>query len=192
MSLTPEPVQLDELLAEALTLNQGFADRFAVKLRLEGELARVMVRADRKRLMQVVTNLLSNAAKFSPRGGVVEVAVSRAAGEARVAVTDHGRGIPPEFQGNVFERFAQADSSSTRERGGTGLGLSISRAIVERHRGRIGFTSEPGVATIFFFDLPEWGAVTAAATRRRRSPAGGRGDRPPHPPGAARPRRGPP
>jgi DNA-binding response OmpR family regulator len=71
-------------------------------------------------------------------------------------VTDHGPGVPPEFRQRIFEKFAQADSSSTREKGGTGLGLSISRAIVERHQGRIGFTSEPAVATAFFFELPEW------------------------------------
>jgi DNA-binding response OmpR family regulator len=94
---------------------------------------------------------------------VVEVAVTRAAGEARVAVTDHGRGVSPEFRQRIFQKFAQADSSSTREKGGTGLGLSISRAIVERHQGRIDFTSEPGVATVFFFDLPEWGATAADA-----------------------------
>ena len=109
------------------------------------------------------------AARRRGRGG----GDAAAAGEVRVAVTDHGRGVPPEFRQRIFEKFAQADSSSTREKGGTGLGLSISRAIVERHQGRIGFTSEPGVATTFFFDLPEWGALDAAdlapeARRARR------------------------
>jgi PAS domain S-box-containing protein len=167
MGLRFAPVELMPLIEQAVEANRAYAEGLGVELRIAEGVDGVRVWADADRLLQVMANLLSNAAKFSPRGGVVEVAVSRAAGEARVAVTDHGRGIPSEFQGRVFEKFAQADSSSTREKGGTGLGLSISRAIVERHRGRIGFTSEPGVATIFFFDLPEWGAVTAAATRRR-------------------------
>ena len=90
-----------------------------------------------------------------------------------MAVTDHGPGMPPEFRQRIFEKFAQADSSSTREKGGTGLGLSISRAIVERHQGRIGFTSEPGVATTFFFDLPlfdppDWRRPRPRATASRR------------------------
>ena len=164
MGLRFAPVELMPLIEQAVEANRAYAEGLGVELRIAEGVDGVRVWADADRLLQVMANLLSNAAKFSPRGGVVEVAVSRAAGEARVAVTDHGRGIPSEFQGRVFERFAQADASSTREKGGTGLGLSISRAIVERHRGRIGFTSEPGVATIFFFDLPEWGAVTAAAT----------------------------
>jgi DNA-binding response OmpR family regulator len=92
----------------------------------------------------------------------------------RVSVTDHGRGVPPEFRARIFEKFAQADSSSTREKGGTGLGLSISRAIVERHQGRIGFTSEPGVATAFFFDLPEW-VATEAEVKTAAAPETGEG-----------------
>src|SRR5919197_4319565 len=99
MSLTPEPVQLDEVLREALTLNQGFADRFSVKLALAGYVPRVMVRADRKRLMQVVTNLLSNAAKFSPPNGSVDVVVTGRPGAVRVGVCDRGPGIPEAFRG---------------------------------------------------------------------------------------------
>jgi len=75
-------------------------------------------------------------------------------GWARVAVTDHGSGVPEEFHERVFERFAQADSSDRRAKGGTGLGLAICRSIVEAHGGRLGFTSEPGVRTEFFFELP--------------------------------------
>ena len=157
------PVELMPLIEHAIESNRSYAEGLEVELEIAAAVDSARVWADPDRLLQVLTNLLSNACKFSPQGGKVEVAVARRDGEVGVAVTDHGRGIPAEFQPRVFERFAQADSSSTREKGGTGLGLSISRAIVERHRGRMGFTSEPGVATTFHFDLPEWGALPDAA-----------------------------
>jgi len=166
MSLTPEPVQLDELLREALTLNQGFADRFSVKLRLEGEVPRVTVRADRKRLMQVVTNLLSNAAKFSPPNGSVDVTVTRRESTVRVGVGDRGPGIPEAFRSRIFGRFAQAHSADSRIKGGSGLGLAISRRLVEMMQGTIGFEDREGGGTTFFFELP----VLAAAERDAAGP----------------------
>jgi PAS domain S-box-containing protein len=158
MSLTPEPVALEELLREAVQLNQGFADRFSVKLRLEGEqrdeMRGLMVRADRKRLMQVVTNLLSNAAKFSPPNGAVDVMISRHEGRVRVGVGDRGPGIPEAFRGRIFGRFAQAHSADSRIKGGSGLGLAISKRLVELMQGEIGFEDREGGGTTFFFELP--------------------------------------
>src|SRR5207237_2535647 len=127
MSLTPEPVALDELLREALALNQGFADRFSVKLALAGEVPHVMVRADRKRLMQVVTNLLSNAAKFSPPNGTVDIIATRRESAVRVAVADRGPGIPLAFRSRIFGRFAQAHSADARVQRGSRLGLALSK-----------------------------------------------------------------
>ena len=72
----------------------------------------------------------------------------------RVEVHDHGSGIPPEFRERIFQKFAQADSSDTRERGGTGLGLAITRELVQRMNGQIGFDSEPGQGTCFYVELP--------------------------------------
>ena len=128
--------------------------RFEVVATLPG----ARVKADPDRLLQVLANLLSNAAKYSPRGGKVDLALTRAPGRYRISVQDYGKGIPPEFQPRIFERFAQADVSSTRQKGGTGLGLAIAKAIVERHGGRIGFATRPGEGTTFSFELPEWGA----------------------------------
>jgi PAS domain S-box-containing protein len=172
------PVELMPLVEAAVDGNRAYAQGYEVELRIVRAVDGVRVWADPDRLLQVMANLLSNSAKFSPRGGVVEVEVVARGGEVRVAVTDHGRGIPADFQARIFEKFAQADSSSTRQKGGTGLGLSISRAIVERHRGRISFTSEARGRTCFFFDLPEWegGAIEPSldpmdAARRWRRPA---------------------
>lgn len=105
--------------------------------------------------MQVMANLMSNAAKFSPDDERVEISLSRRENRYRISVTDHGQGIPDEFRDNVFEKFVQADSSDTRQEGGTGLGLSIARPVVDRHGGDIGFETESGIATTFWFELPK-------------------------------------
>ena len=88
-------------------------------------------------------------------GADINVTLDRHEGGLRIAVQDSGPGIPVEFRRKVFDRFAQADTSDSKKPGGTGLGLSIVKLIVERMLGTIGFTSEVGVGTIFFVDLPE-------------------------------------
>ncbi|MGV3569973.1 MAG: ATP-binding protein [Ramlibacter sp.] len=146
---------LRPLLEHAVRDTQAYAEGLRVQFRMVGdEQARVNVDADR--IVQVCVNLLSNAAKFSPQGGDVEVGIARLEpGWVRVWVADRGPGVPPEFRDRMFQRFAQADASDRRARGGTGLGLSICRSIVEAHGGRMGFTTEPDVRTEFYFELPE-------------------------------------
>ncbi|MES1241337.1 MAG: ATP-binding protein, partial [Acidobacteriota bacterium] len=149
-----EPLDLASVLREALEVNAVYARYYEVALCAVRSEPGVFVMGDPDRLQQVLANLLSNAAKFSLRGGTVEVEMVRAEGRVRISVTDHGPGIPEPFRSRVFERFAQADHMIGRHDRGTGLGLSISKAIVERHGGRIWFESEPGVRTTFSFDLP--------------------------------------
>jgi signal transduction histidine kinase len=154
LTLFPEPMLLSDMVAESLTLNRGFADRFKVRLAAEGELPAVKVNADRKRLLQVMTNLLSNAAKFSPEGSIVQVTIQVEGGSVRVSVHDNGPGIPEGFRGRIFGRFAQADMSYTRQKGGTGLGLSICKRLIEMMDGKIGFSDRSGGGTSFWFELP--------------------------------------
>jgi PAS domain S-box-containing protein len=154
LTLVPEPMPIDSLLNESVRLNQGYADRFRANLALHGEVPGVVVRADRKRLMQVMTNLLSNAAKFSPPNSAVDVNVGLRENMVRVEVGDRGPGIPEAFRSKIFGRFAQADSADSRIKGGTGLGLAISKRLIELMQGRIGFEDRPGGGTTFFFELP--------------------------------------
>jgi signal transduction histidine kinase len=151
-----QALELGPLLGHAVDANQAYAAQREVRLVLEGEAPSVRVAADPDRLMQVLTNLLGNAAKFSPPGQTVELRASKRDDLVRVSVTDRGPGIPEEFRARLFQKFAQADPSGNQVREGTGLGLSISRAIVERLGGRIGFESEVGLGTTFYFDLPQW------------------------------------
>ncbi len=150
------PVEIMQLMDEALEANQAYAEQFRVRYTFDGDLSGVKTLADKDRLMQVMANLLSNAAKFSPANDVVVVSVARHGREIRVSVTDHGTGIPEEFHHRIFQKFAQADASDTRQKGGTGLGLNISKAIIEKHGGEIGFKTQSGIGTTFYFDLPEW------------------------------------
>lgn len=158
-----EVLEVGELLRHAIEVNQAFADQYGVKFRLddaESGAEEIAITADRDRIMQVLTNLMANAAMHSPKGGRVELAYSRRNGSARVEVHDQGPGIPASLRGRIFEKFAQSNSSEPRKSGGSGLGLSICKALVENHGGRIGYASRPGGGTTFFFELPE---LTGAA-----------------------------
>lgn len=145
---------LFKLLEQALQSSQGYGRHHGVEFVLkQGELD-FQVCVDSHRMIQVMNNLLSNAAKFSPKGSVVEVGFERCDDVARVSVTDYGEGIPEAFHDQIFERFSQSDGSSVRKSGGTGLGLNIVRSIIEAHNGRVDYHSVVGEGTVFYFDLP--------------------------------------
>lgn len=152
LDMTVQPIM--PLVEQALADNGPYAERHGVRLLLGSRADAIQVAVDAQRLQQVLANLLSNAAKFSPEGGVVEVVVVEGQGTVRVAVRDQGPGIPEDFRGRVFEKFSQADASDARRQGGTGLGLAISRELIERMGGCIGFDSVEGQGACFHFDLP--------------------------------------
>ena len=163
LSVQPEDIALDELIRESIDLNRTYAERFGVRLALCSDPPRVIVRADRKRLQQVMTNLISNAAKFSPEGAEVEVRAACEASRAVVCVEDRGPGIPEEFRSRIFGRFAQADSALTRQKGGTGLGLAICKRLIEMMEGEISYADRPGGGTSFRFELPARAQAPSAA-----------------------------
>jgi signal transduction histidine kinase/integral membrane sensor domain MASE1 len=152
--LTLRRTQLSPLLELAMEANAGYATSCEVSLQLHHPFPAVEVNVDANRLLQVMANLLSNAAKFSPRGGRVDVTVTLRAGRVRVCVRDNGPGIPADFREQIFQKFSQADGSDTRSKSGTGLGLAISKALIERMHGTIDFESQPGCGASFFFELP--------------------------------------
>lgn len=156
MTFELQPQELEPLLEQAIADNQGFAEQHGVTLALQKTSGRAQVCVDSDRLIQVVTNLLSNAIKYSPPQGTVQVLIRKNSSRVRVEISDKGPGIPEEFRKRIFQKFSQADSSDTRQKGGTGLGLSISKIIVERMDGSIGFTSGDGKGTTFFFEFPQW------------------------------------
>jgi signal transduction histidine kinase len=145
---------LQELLIQAIATNTPYAENLTVNLNLQPAPAAISVHVDASRLIQVVTNLLSNAAKFSSPGQTVQVSTEVRDKTVRVAVRDQGPGIPAEFQSKIFGKFCQGDSSDSRNRGGSGLGLAISKAIVEAMQGSINFATVAGAGTTFYFDLP--------------------------------------
>ena len=154
MNLNSRPLKLLPLLQQAIDAPRGFADLLEVRLTLDPDSPDVTVNADDERLLQVFANLLSNAVYCSREGQEVSVSAVLEKNRVRIFVTDHGPGIPSEFQTQVFEKFSHADMPGRRNRGGTGLGLSIAKAIVEQHGGSIGFDTEIGKGTTFHFDLP--------------------------------------
>ena len=144
---------LNEFLRECVEENQSFAQQYHTHIVL-GECADMELIADQQRLKQVVSNLLSNACKYSPQGAPVEVTAEMVGDRLRIDVRDHGPGIPADFKAKLFDKFTQADSSSTRKLGGTGLGLAIVKRIVELHGGEVQYTTAESAGTTFHVYLP--------------------------------------
>ena len=154
VELNLAPVALAPFLEEAVALNQGYAEQHSTRFKLALPVPDIEIKADRARLLQVVTNLLSNAAKYSPPGEEVTVGAERLGDRVKISVTDRGSGVPEEFRSRIFRKFAQADTPDSAKKGGTGLGLAISKALVEAMNGEIGYTSPAGAGATFYVLLP--------------------------------------
>jgi len=141
-----------ELIEHAIEVMRPMAQ--SQHITLSSKQSNLFIYADRDRIIQCLTNLLSNGIKFSESGGTVKVTATAIGTHAQFEVSDHGRGIPEHKRNAIFERFQQVDTSDSRKRGGTGLGLAITRSIVEQHGGKIWVDSQLGVGSTFFFTVP--------------------------------------
>lgn len=147
-------VEVMDVIEKSVTDNLGYAEQYGVNIQLGDRADNVIVNTDPHRLSQIMANLISNAAKFSLRNGIVTIHSSIDDKFAKISVVDKGEGIPAEFHEKIFSKFSQNDSSATRQKGGTGLGLSITKKMIEKMGGKIDFTSIIGEGTTFNVYLP--------------------------------------
>ena len=161
------PVDLGQMAEELVAVAAPLARQRQIELRLERDADLPAIGADADKLDSVVTNLLSNAMKFTPAGGTVEIKTLRRGDRACVYVRDTGIGISAEDHRRVFERFVQLDGSTSRRYSGTGLGLALVKEIVELHGGQVFLESEVGRGTTFWFELP----ITEPPTESQRQAA---------------------
>jgi signal transduction histidine kinase len=152
MELAFSEVALPDVLRSAVSMHAGRADRAGIELALETKPEEIPVTADERRLRQVAFNLVSNAVKFTPPNGRVDIFAHLEAGRVEVAVADTGPGIAAEDLEKIFEEFEQTGAGKQAE--GTGLGLPLSRKLVELHGGRLWAESEVGRGSTFRFTLP--------------------------------------
>jgi PAS domain S-box-containing protein len=163
LAIERAPVNLADVVQAAVEIARPAAAVKRIALDTVLGHAVATVEGDSGRLQQVLTNLLSNAIKFTPQGGAVSVSLAQAGDRVRVAVRDNGAGIAPEFLPHVFERFTQADTSSTRRAGGLGIGLALVRNIVDLHGGQVRAESEgAGRGATFTVELPASAAASVA------------------------------
>jgi len=168
LALESVPVSVGQVVQASVTTLRLTAKQRGVALDCL-EVAPAVVAGDSRRLEQVFSNLIGNAIKFTATGGRVDVRVEARRGEAIVTVRDSGRGIPPHALPLIFERFRQADGSTTRTHGGLGLGLAIVRHLVEAHGGRVRAESEgEGKGASFIVSLPLRAAEGSSGTARQR------------------------
>lgn len=153
IAIEPIPCNLKTLIIQATETMQGMANQAQVQLILE-EPADISLNLDCDRILQTLTNLLSNGIKFTEPGGIVKLKAGVENDICQIIVQDTGRGIPEDKLESIFERFQQVDASDSRSKGGTGLGLAICRHIIEGHQGKIWVESILGEGSTFYINLP--------------------------------------
>ena len=154
MALNFTALPLADLLHQSILDNQPFADSYQVRLNFNNELSTEMIWVDALRFQQIMSNLISNAVKYSPSGGTVDISAPSSDNKVIVNVSDKGAGIPDQFKHRIFQSFSQADSSDTKLKGGTGMGLAISKKLAESMKADIGFRTTSDEGTTFYIVFP--------------------------------------
>jgi PAS domain S-box-containing protein len=154
MRFDMKPESVAAVTREAVNANQAYAAKYNNRIEVNDIPEDVHIRVDAARFIQALSNLLSNACKYSPKDVPVQVRYNLRGSTVRICVEDKGSGIPEEFRDRIFGKFMQADSAVTRKAGGTGLGLNITKQIVEHMHGEIGFETETGKGTTFWVEFP--------------------------------------
>jgi len=154
LRINTQPVDVLLVIHSAIDAVRPAAEAKQIDICTHFEAPDVIVKADTERLQQVLWNLLVNAVKFTPVGGVVDVHLEQHDSMAEVRIEDSGPGVPPEFLPHIFERFSQADGSSTRQYGGLGLGLAIVRHLVELHGGTVSASNRESGGALLAVRLP--------------------------------------
>lgn len=150
----PRPSNLGEIVAEAIGMMEPLLDKHGQHLVVELPAAIPVVRADPRRTVQVLVNLLSNASKYGPDGAEIEISAEVLGDWVRVSMADSGPGVPPEYRQDLFRRFAQRGLGNDHAQVGAGLGLSVVKTVVEAHGGEVGIDDHEGGGSIFWFTLP--------------------------------------
>jgi CheY-like chemotaxis protein/nitrogen-specific signal transduction histidine kinase len=167
MQVKMQSTEVQQIIHAAVDAVQPAADGKGVRIEIEDERP-IQLTADPDRIQQVLWNLLTNAIRFTPSGGLISVSAEQGANEVRLVVRDTGEGIEPDFLPQVFDRFSQADSTNVRTHGGLGIGLAIVRYIVELHGGSVGVESlGKGYGATFTVTLPM--KIAEARTRARKA-----------------------
>ncbi len=165
MEFKMAPLDVSQFVNEAIDAYGSYGEDREIKFELKTPPLPITINGDKNRLMQVMANLMSNAAKFSADKGIVELSTRGDADNIQILIKDYGPGIPVEFHDKIFEKFTQSDSTDSRQKGGTGLGMSITKAIVEKHGGDISFDTAPNMGTTFIIKLPTGGLQNNSAHR---------------------------
>jgi len=153
LDLNPKPVNLHQLIEKVVTVQRSYTDKHKLVVDIKSELPIIV--ADEDKVDQILTNLLNNAIKYSPGGGVVKITAVADGDVVRIGVSDQGMGIPKDQLSKVFDRFHRVDNRDTREVGGTGIGLYLVRHLVEAHGGKIQIESDLHKGSTFTFELPK-------------------------------------
>jgi signal transduction histidine kinase len=171
LEMNKAPCDLVQVARHAVESAFAAAAKSGVALTLRPMVKEARVNADAPRLGQAIDNLISNAIKFTPAGGTIDVEVSQAERASRITITDTGAGMTASELGQLFERFFRTQSAKEGNIKGTGLGLTITKSIIEAHGGTIEVTSEPGTGTAFTITLADGSASAEPQAPRRLRPA---------------------